>query len=438
MFSVGGTIRLSTEIRILGEPGSCVTVAGHTAPGGIQLVGAGLIIGDGAHDVVIRHVRIRCGIVPLTIVDGRPSMLDVTRKCILIAPLRHPGTTCRRIIIDHCSLTGGLDDSLGMGDCADVTVQWTIIAEGSLYGDSLPAGCWDGDPTWGKAGQKSQGFVIGERCEGVTVHHCYVANNLCRNPLVYSAGRVDLVNCLAYNVDTGAWFARYYDAERTTPANVIGCAFSRGPSTRSLVRPLAIEEGNNRGAAPPTPRSIFVRDCVDSGLADDDWHLTTVVRWPGFAGWSSTRPEGYAQAYFVNGPALAIYRADSPWSGPTISTQPARTLWRSLLFRVGALPRDDYDSRLVREFLQRRGSIGIGDNQAPPRWAADGSVLSTGHAPCPDLRAGPAAPIDSDGDGMPDDWERSNGLDPASPGDQHRDLGGWPALDRYLASIADN
>ncbi len=433
VFDIGGTIELTREIRILGESGSFVTVAGQTAPGGIQLAGAGIIIGDGAHDVVLRYLRIRCTIVPLTIVDGRPSSVGLLRKCILIVPLAKPDTICRRIIIDHCSLTGGLDDSLGMGDCEDVTVQWTIIAEGSLYGDSVPAGRWEGDPSWSRAGQKSQGFVIGQSCHGVTIHHCYLANNLCRNPLCYSDGRVDLVNNLTYNFDTGIWFARY-GSEPTTQANVIGCAFARGPSTRAPVRPIAIEEGNNRGAASPTPGSIYVRDCVDSGLVDGDWYLTTILRWPGFTGWTSTRPEGYAQAYFVNGPALATYRAASPWPGPGVTTQSAATLWRSLLYRVGALPRDEYDSRLVREFLTRRGSIGIGDNQSPPTWAADGGVIASGHDPLPAIVGGKAS-ADTDSDGMPDAWEIANGLDPRDPCDQHRELGGWPAIEQYLADV---
>jgi hypothetical protein len=46
------------------------------------------------------------------------------------------------------------------------------------------------------------------------------------------------------------------------------------------------------------------------------------------------------------------------------------------------------------------------------------------------------APTDSDGDGIPDEWERRAGLDPANPSDGNavgRD--GYTNLERYLHSL---
>ena len=61
IFRISGTIELESDIRIRGEAGSFVTVAGQTSPGGVQLKGDGLVVMDGAHDVVLRHLRIRPG-----------------------------------------------------------------------------------------------------------------------------------------------------------------------------------------------------------------------------------------------------------------------------------------------------------------------------------------------------------------------------------------
>jgi len=48
VFRVSGTIDLKSDIRIRGEGGSFVTVAGQTSPGGVQLKGDGLVVMDGA------------------------------------------------------------------------------------------------------------------------------------------------------------------------------------------------------------------------------------------------------------------------------------------------------------------------------------------------------------------------------------------------------
>jgi hypothetical protein len=52
----------------------------------------------------------------------------------------------------------------------------------------------------------------------------------------------------------------------------------------------------------------------------------------------------------------------------------------------------------------------------------------------PALRTRPA-PLDSDRDGMPDDWERERRLDPADPADGAREQGGYTHLEHYLHSL---
>jgi hypothetical protein len=51
--------------------------------------------------------------------------------------------------------------------------------------------------------------------------------------------------------------------------------------------------------------------------------------------------------------------------------------------------------------------------------------------------AGGMAPVDSDGDGMPDEWERRVGLDPANPSDGNADRNqdGYTNLEDYLFSL---
>ncbi len=54
----------------------------------------------------------------------------------------------------------------------------------------------------------------------------------------------------------------------------------------------------------------------------------------------------------------------------------------------------------------------------------------------PELEAG-SSWVDSDGDGMPDDWERAQGLDPADPADGNADHDGdgFTNLEDWLNSL---
>jgi len=46
------------------------------------------------------------------------------------------------------------------------------------------------------------------------------------------------------------------------------------------------------------------------------------------------------------------------------------------------------------------------------------------------------APCDTDGDGIPDDWERAHGLNPRDPRDASRDSGdGYTWIEKYINGI---
>ncbi len=85
---------------------------------------------------------------------------------------------------------------------------------------------------------------------------------------------------------------------------------------------------------------------------------------------------------------------------------------------VGALPHDEIDARVLREFAARAGSQG-----APWRKAGD---------PVPAPAAGPPL-ADGDRDGMPDRWERERGRDASIYDPWHdKDCNGWSDLEDYL------
>ena len=85
--------------------------------------------------------------------------------------------------------------------------------------------------------------------------------------------------------------------------------------------------------------------------------------------------------------------------------------------------RDTVDERLVRNVGDRKGHV-INSQDQVGGWDA--------YPP----RSRPAG-FDTDRDGMPDEWERANRLDPSDPEDRNGDTDrdGYTNLEEYLNSL---
>jgi hypothetical protein len=83
--------------------------------------------------------------------------------------------------------------------------------------------------------------------------------------------------------------------------------------------------------------------------------------------------------------------------------------------------RDAADARLVGHVRSRSGKL-IDSQAEVGGW--------------PQLKSGPA-PVDSDGDGMPDDWEKQRGLNPRDPSDGagDADKNGYTNIEEYLNGL---
>jgi len=135
----------------------------------------------------------------------------------------------------------------------------------------------------------------------------------------------------------------------------------------------------------------------------------------------------------------------SPWVSASFfpsfaTTQSAGEAYKSVLSDVGCTQPvfDDHDVRVVRETLNGtftyRGSVsgaaGLPDNEADVGGFESYPTTTR------------EATWDSDGDGLPDWWERTFALDPASPAgsfadsNADADLNGFTQLDEYLQWMA--
>ena len=79
--------------------------------------------------------------------------------------------------------------------------------------------------------------------------------------------------------------------------------------------------------------------------------------------------------------------------------------------------RDAADSRVVADVENRTGKI-IASQQEVGGWPA--------------FASGSATAVDSDNDGIPDEWEKQHGLNPNDPADANTMSGGYTQLENYL------
>jgi pectate lyase len=288
----------------------------------------------------------------------------------------------KNVVVDHCSATWSIDENLSLaGDVSNITVQWCLIAEGLNHS---------------KHTKGAHGYGSLSRANGpVTWHHNLWAHNVSRNPrLGDNYGRppyptFDVRNNVIY--DYGEIASGL--TQGILKVNYVANYIRPGPSSKATT-PIHI--------GGPSELSFYIKDNVFEGnsafTADNSRFFDPIMI------------DGKRQIQIV----------DQPFAAPAISTTSARDSLEAVLSAVGAsLPRrDSVDARIVGEARERRGSI-IDSQQQVGGW--------------PELKS-TVAPKDSDGDGMPDDWEQRFGLNPADRSDANldKDSDGYTNIEEYL------
>jgi pectate lyase len=286
------------------------------------------------------------------------------------------------VVIDHCSATWSIDESLSLaGDVANVTVQWCLIGEALNHS---------------KHSKGNHGYGSLSRANGgVTWHHNLWVHNNSRNPrLGDNYGRppfptFDVRNNVMY--DYGEICSGL--TQGILKVNYVANYIRPGPASKAST-PIRV--------GGPSELSFFIQDNFVEGnsslTADNSQFFDPVMI------------DGKKQVTTVA----------QPYAVPRVQTSSARLAYESVLTGVGAtLPkRDSVDARIISEVRLGRGAI-IDSQQDVGGW--------------PELKS-VAPPVDTDGDGMPDAWERKHGLDPRNPsdGNSDKDLDGYTNLEEYL------
>jgi hypothetical protein len=359
VFRVGGLIRLFSDIDV-DDP--YLTVAGQSAPGGGITIRSDPSNGEEAirieaHDVVIRHIRIRSGATSSPTCCAGPITL-----------LHGP----HDLIIDHSSFSWGVDENMSASDGPhDYTIQWSVVSEALL--DSSH-----------EEGPHSKGVLIGDYTDEypasshrrLSLHHNIFAHNFDRNPELQNAGENDIVNNVIYNY---------------------GEAVIRGKDRSGVVQRTNVI-GNFIVAGEDSIKSVYEVDLNKDSSSSPGFEL--YVR--GNIG--PHRPNGGLPEEYVVDPDSRDWIVPSPSfkSAPITITSASRAYADVLAWAGARVPeRDPVDQRVILSVIRRTGHI-IDDPSEVGGW--------------PEVKPGIPYP-DRDRDGMGDLWELIRGLDPDDPRD---------------------
>ena len=292
------------------------------------------------------------------------------------------------IIIDHVSASYARDEGISCQPNSNkVTVQWCIISEALTF--------------------ENHGYgslVRGDFGDEKTYHHNLYAHNPGRNPRPGNYTDIgsdpeglhfDFRNNVVYNYG-GSKAGYNADKNAVSRYNFVGNAYIRGPESSGN---LAFRESS------VVAYGYFEDNSIEGEVPGNPWTLVD------FDGFTSAEREAYRSRSY-----------EIPME-PVITTSPEQAK-SDVLNKAGAsIPkRDTIDRRLVDDVLNKTGhSIATVDDQPEGGW--------------PVLHSEPA-PADDDGDGMPNDWEISNGLDKDNPEDRNTiGADGYTNLEIYLNSL---
>lgn len=368
VFAVDGTIELKSPLRINNDS---ITIAGQSAPGdGICLKDYPLVVN--ASNVIIRYIRVRVGDRYRLDSDG-------------VGGGRYGQ---KNVILDHLSVSWSIDECLSIYKTENLTVQWCLVAH-SLNTSVHTKGSHGFGGIWG--GYKA------------TFHHNLLANHASRNPRFSSVDGtkwVDYRNNVVYN-----WgFKTAYGGGHHAEINIVNNYYKPGPASQHHRLLDVAEDGTGRYYV---AGNVMAGD--DAVTRDNHSAITDCAGKCYIPGRKSAGPDSgiSPEAIPTSGEECASCLVGSPFPSEPIHEDAPVVAYQRILESVGCnFSQDSYDREVLRQVREGIGTFGtngiINSQEDVGGW--------------PVLKAGKALK-DTDGDGMPDDWESEHGLNPKSASD---------------------
>lgn len=415
VFDVGGIIELTKDLDI----GQNTTIAGQTAPApGITI--RYYTVRPKANNI-IRFVRFRRG-EEKNVNDGADASWQRETDGILI---------------DHCSFSWSIDELASFYDNKRFTMQWCTLGEalanpGHSKGEHSYGGIWGG--------------------KGASFHHnflCHMQNRVPRfcgaryNWEGYDTSKygssieaeiVDFRNCVMYNWGNGNGC---YGGTGGGNINIVNNYYKAGPGTVNTKRVTQISVATSDNASGSPFMGYCARYYINGNYVTAAGSQAENYDWSGVIydnGTYTINGERYcADANHLYG-SNATYvknsgnvdcvkiKLDAPVETGEVTTHTAQNAFEKVLLYGGAsLHRDNVDARYMDEakngtttYIGTATKTGDGKTITHRKGIID-FVKDQGTYEL-EATARPAG-FDTDGDGMPDEWETVNGLNPNSAAD---------------------
>ena len=435
VFDVAGVIALKSDLKIADN----ITILGQTAPSpGITL--RYYTVQPGSNNI-IRFIRIRRG-QEKNINDGADASWQRNKT---------------GIIFDHCSFSWSIDEVASFYDNNNFTMQWCTVAE-SLTNPGHSKGAHGYGGIWGgKLASFHHNFVAhlmnrGPRFNGARYGWTGYTNNKEYSTYKWQntvqAENVDFRNCVMYNAQ-----GTCYGGPGGGQINIVNNYYKAGPShslkgTTLNGLKVDISTGKERGSQDRiTLVTLSTKDNSDknhpelydmtsryyingnttettkgSKTANKDWKGVSYDKGiPSLNGeyYSPDAKNFYGDAVAhttISGKSCVKIKMDEPAPTGQVTTHSAAEAYEKVLAYVGAsLYRDEIDARYMEEAktgtATYKGSItkspGIIDKVSDVKGYTE-TNFGTGSRP---------AGFDTDKDGIPDEWEKANGLNPNDASD---------------------
>lgn len=446
VFDVSGVIALKSDLKI----GANTTIAGQTAPyPGITL--RYRTVRPDADNVIVRFIRVRRG-----------QEKDVNDGADAIWTRENDG-----MIFDHCSFSWSIDEVASFYDNNNFTMQWCTAAE-SLNNAGHGKGAHGYGGIWGGKLASFHHNMIAHvtnrvpRFNGARYEWDGYKSNAMYDEYKWAnpvqAENVDFRNCVMYNWGNSNGC---YGGPGGGQINIVNNYYKGGPATpdskaQRVTEISVASSGNSSGH--PDIYGMTSRYYINGNTTETNSGTITENRdWNGVnydsgvftidgEKWSLDTLNLYGDEVEhkanTDGEMCVRIKMDQPAPEGQVTTHSAATAFDKVMSYCGAsLYRDDVDSRYMEEArtgtATYKGSVTNEDGLID--IVADVNGYTEDNFPSETRPEG----FDTDQDGMPDEWETANGLDPNNPDDANlytldTEKGWYTNVEVYINSLVEH
>lgn len=386
VFDVAGIIHLKDALVFSKN----LTIAAQTAPGdGIVLYGNRVSF-TGASNLICRHLRIRMG---MNGPDGKDAAGIANGE---------------NMIFDHLSVTWGRDENFSINWDSKGVLPRNITIQNSILGQGLQ-------------NHSCGGLIQTDTESGITLFRNLYIDNKTRNPKV--KGLNQFVNNVVYNWGSGAAYNMGGDSAGSSETAIENNYFIVGPvenwqNVRQEDNSIKVEKVPMSPTPPFLGGNADFRTFCKGNYYDNDKDGS-------LNGFEIT--ESNWSECCKGEPTFLSASSDKH---PVIDQQTsAKDAYDWIVNYVGAsLPvRDEVDQYLIEELtsLGKKGTI-IQSEQDTQQYSLGGvGTIKSGEKP-----------LDSDNDGMPDEFEDQYGLDKNDPSDAAKIANnGYSNIENYIFTL---